>query len=296
MSFILTLVASKKPLSAGHLAGIGRYCDSQGLGLRGDPVWQEQHKAADILLSNKPGTDQIAALRDALATDKIDLFITAAADRRRGAKKLLICDMDATIVAGETLDEVAAQAGIGEKIAAITARAMRGELDFKEALDERIGLLKGQPNSLLETVLSETKLNPGAQKLVSTMTKAGATCVLVSGGFTFFTGAIAEKCGFHHHHGNILDITDGKLAGTVTPPILDKNAKLNFLQHYTEELGIDRADTLAIGDGANDLPMLEHAGLGIGYRPKPLVSQSLPGCIIHGDLTAALYAQGLKTG
>ncbi len=294
MSFILTLVASDKPLSAGHLAGVERFCDLQGLGQQGDPHWQEAHKAADILITHKPDMAQIHDLREALDTDRIDLFVTTIAARKRGAKKLLICDMDATIVTGETLDEIAVEAGIGEKVSDITARAMRGELDFKAALDERVGLLRDHPSSLLDTVLEQTVLSKGAKTLVAKMKDSGATCVLVSGGFTFFTGAVADMCGFHHHHGNILDVSDNKLTGTVTPPILDKTAKLNFLKSYTRELGIDLADTLALGDGANDLPMLEAAGLGIGYHPKPLVAKSLPGCIIHGDLTAALYAQGIK--
>lgn len=295
MSFILTLVASNKPLSAGHLAGVERYLDLQGLGQQGNPVWQKEHKAADLMVSHKPDKEQITALRQALAADKIDLFVTTAQARKAGAKKLLIADMDATMVAGETLDEIAAQAGIGEQVAAITARAMRGELDFETALNERVRLLTGQPSALLDKVLEAMTLNSGARTLVGTMKEAGATCVLVSGGFTFFTGAVAGLCGFDHHHGNNLGIMGEQLTGKVTLPILDKNAKLKFLNHYVQEAGIDLADSLAIGDGANDLPMLAAAGLGIGYHPKPLVEEALDSCIIHGDLTAALYTQGLVT-
>lgn len=293
MSFILTLVASDKSLSAGHLAGIERFCDLNGLGQQGNPVWQKPHKAADLLITQKPDGAQIRELRTALMSDKVDLFVTSAAARQAGPKKLLIADMDATMVAGETLDEIAAQAGIGDHVAAITQRAMRGELDFEAALNERVGLLTGQPAALLDQVLAAMTLNDGARHLVQTMKKAGAVCILVSGGFTFFTGAVAELCGFDYHHGNSLELAGTQLTGKVIPPILDKNAKLKFLNHYVQQAGLNLADAVAIGDGANDLPMLEAAGLGIGFHPKPLVEQALDNNIIHGDLTAALYAQGL---
>lgn len=290
MEFVLTLVASSEDLQIIHLADIERYLDEHGIGV-GSPAWLAPHKAADLPLAQKPDRSQIEALRARLIPARIDLFIQPQADRR---KKLLLADMDSTIVTTETLDELAVQAGIGEEIAAITARAMRGELDFTAALRERVGRLKAMPVQALETVLAETRLTDGARTLVQTMAANDAHCVLVSGGFTFFTQAIAEQAGFHTHHGNRLEVEDGKLTGTVTPPILDKSAKLHYLHQYMSALGLTAAQTMAIGDGANDLPMLEAAGLGIGYHPKPALLDRLDNCILYGDLTAALYAQGYK--
>ncbi len=293
MSFILTLVASGKPLSAGHLALAADNLATLSIGTAGDPAWLDPHKAADIPLLQKPNHDQIHTLRILLEPDKIDVFVVPATNRR---KKLLLADMDATIVVGETLDELAGQAGpeIQKRIAAITERAMRGELDFEAALRERVAMLTDLPVETLGKTRAGMAFSPGAKELVATMRKHGATCVLVSGGFDFFTGWIAEQAGFHHHHANRFDIENHKLTGKVIDPVLDKQAKLSFLRQYAQELKIDQKDTLAIGDGSNDLPMLQAAGLGIGYRPKPLLRDTLDNCILHGDLTAALYAQGSK--
>lgn len=289
MKFYLTLVSSGTPLSAGHIAEAESLLGTQGHMLAGSPVWLNPHKAADIPVIDKPDPSHIRALRTAFIDDKIDIFVTPEDSRR---KKLLVADMDSTIVSGETLDELAAHAGIKDKIAPITARAMRGELDFRQALRERVALLKDLPESAIAQTLQQTTLNPGAEIFVQGMKNAGATCVLVSGGFTYFTETFAQKAGFDAHHGNILEIKDEKLTGQVVEPILDKNSKVDFLTQYMSELGLRPEDTIAIGDGANDLPMLQIAGLGIGYHPKPLLEESLDNCIIHGDLTAALYAQG----
>jgi len=290
MSFVLTLAASEKPLTPAHLAVLQRYAESQGLS-PGAWQWLAPHRAAAMEMASRPARAQMESIWDSLRADRIDVFITPAGNRRR---KLLLADMDATIVTTETLDELAAEAGVGEKISAITARAMRGEIEFRDALRERVAALKGLPATAMKTVLDKTKLSPGAQTLIRTMAHHGALCVLVSGGFTFFTEAAARQCGFHRHHGNILDIKNGKLAGTVADPLLDKDAKRGFLADYAAKNGLSLADTMAIGDGANDLPMLEAAGLGIGWRPKPLLRESLDNCILYGDLTAALYAQGYR--
>jgi phosphoserine phosphatase len=230
---------------------------------------------------------------DFLAKTEIDLFITSP-DRRR--KKLLLADMDSTIIDSETLDELAAHAGkdkgLGEKIAAITARAMEGKLDFNSALYERVALLEGLPATALKQTLQKMNLNPGAKTLIATMKKSGAKCVLVSGGFTFFTGAVAKTCGFDAHHGNTLGIENEKLTGKVEGAIINKTAKLEFLKSYTRSLKIKLEETLAIGDGANDIPMLQAAGLGIGYKPKNAVKDEIDNLILYGNLTAALYAQG----
>lgn len=245
-------------------------------------------KAAEIdysLLNNIP----IHSLRQRLAVYKIDVFITLSANRR---KKLLLADMDSTIVTTETLDEMAGFAGLQDQIAAITERAMHGELDFKAALKERVRMLQGLNKKFLQQTLDKTRLMPGATTLVKTMAAHGATCVLVSGGFTFFTEAIAGQAGFHRNHGNTLLLENDALTGMVLEPILDKTAKLDFLNQYCADLGITTEEAMTIGDGANDLPMLQAAGFGVGYHPKPIVRDKINNCILYGDLTAALYAQG----
>ena len=291
MSFILVFVAGNpaKPLNPGHLAEIERFLDEQVVRFAPNPRWLHIHKAADIAVDDKLLPAQLSALKDMLAGAEIDVFITSAESRR---KRLLIADMDATIVTSETLDELAAAVGLKHEIASITARAMRGELDFHTALKERVGMLKGLSINALHETLSETEFSPGAETLVKVMSAHGATCVLASGGFTFFTRAIAAKAGFQFHHGNTLGIEGDQLTGEVIPPILDKDAKLSFLTQYRNRMGLDILDTMALGDGANDLPMLENAGLGLGFRPKPVVLQSIENCIVHSDLTSALYIQG----
>jgi len=291
MNFILTLVASDIHLSAGHLATIESFAEKEGILLTGEPEWLSENIAADIPIAEPLTLDQMQKLRLLLEKDKIDGFCTSAANRR---KKLLLADMDSTIVTSETLDEIAAEAGIKDKVAAITERTMRGELDFHAAIKERVGLLKDLPDNALAKTLADTQISKGAAMAVGTMQENGATCILISGGFTIFTQDIAQKLGFAGHHGNILGIKDGKLTGTVEEPILDKESKLAFLKAYTQQLNIDLAETMAIGDGANDLPMLAAAGVGIGYHPKPLLEENILNCIRHTDLTSMLYIQGYR--
>lgn len=283
MSFVLVFVAGNpdRPLTDADLA--------QAADAKTVPRWLHIHKAAEIPLTARLDPARLAALRATLARDRIDVFLVPSAGRK---KSLLIADMDATIVVGETLDELAACGGMKERIAAITARAMRGELDFIAALSERVGLLKGLPVAALEETLAATRLTPGASRLVGVMRHAGATCVLVSGGFTFFTEAIAHQVGFTSSHGNRLGLDNGVLDGTVLPPVLDKDAKLAFLREYRDRAGLASVDVMALGDGANDLPMLLEAGLGIGVYPKPLVREALDNNIVYSDLTSALYIQG----
>ncbi len=291
MSHVLVLISSNVPLSIAHLERLEKFVEEQAVGLNGKPSWLDAHKAAELPVQNTLSMDQMRAARNIFAADRIDILCVPKDGRK---KKLLLADMDSTIVTTETLDELAGKAGIKHQIAAITARAMNGELDFKAALRERVGLLKGLPLGALKETLDETVLCDGADTLIQTMRNQGATCVLVSGGFTYFTGAVAAQCGFHHHHGNILHDDGAALLGTVGDDILDKDSKLNYLKSYAQQLGIDLADTVAIGDGANDLPMLSAAGLGIGYRPKPILEETLLNVLKYADLTGVLYAQGFK--
>ena len=228
--------------------------------------------------------------RDAIDRAPIDVNIVPAAQRR---KMLLVADMDSTIIQQECIDEMADMLGIKDKIAAITERAMRGELKFEDALNERLGLLTGLAEAKLQQVFDERiVLMPGAKTLLATMKANGAFTALVSGGFTFFTSRIRDTVGFHVDHSNVLGIAQGKLTGKVVDPILGKEAKLAALQRYTTEKSLDPAATLAVGDGANDLDMVKAAGLGVAYRAKPVVAAQAAASITHGDLTALLYLQG----
>jgi phosphoserine phosphatase len=203
--------------------------------------------------------------------------------------------MDSTIIGCECVDEIADFAGIKPKIAAITERSMRGEIPFESALRERVALLKGLPESTLTRVFKErVHLNDGARILVRTMTEHGATTALISGGFTFFTSRVAEVAGFATHQANELLVQDGALAGTVREPILGREAKREALLRLSHEHNINPLDTIAIGDGANDLDMINEAGLGVAYRAKPVVAAAAQARLDHSDLSAALYLQGYR--
>lgn len=227
---------------------------------------------------------------DGLPDLKADIFVQDA--EQHGRKKLLLADMDSTIVTTETLDEIAAGLGKKDEVAAITAASMRGELDFTGSIDARVAMIAGLHRDVLHQTARTTQLSPGAQTLVKTMAHHGAKTVLVSGGFTFFTEPIASICGFHAHHGNTLEWDGDQLTGKVLRPVLDKPAKATLLQQYCAELGIDPLHAATIGDGANDRDMVTAAGLGVGYRPKPKLAACTPHHIWHNDLTALLFAQG----
>ena len=227
----------------------------------------------------------------AVAGSAIDVIAQPAAGRR---KRLLVADMDSTIVAGETLDALADLAGVGPQVAAITDQAMHGQIDFAEALRRRVGMLTGRPATLLADVASDIKLNPGALVLVRTMREHGAHCLLVSGGFDVFVDLVAGWCGFHAAEANRLEIDHGHLTGRTTGPIVTRERKLQAMRETAARLGVSMAGALAIGDGANDLPMLAEAGLGLAYHAKPAVRAAAGACIDHADLTAALYAQGYR--
>ena len=247
-------------------------------------------RALEWPVGARDGAPLLAKARKIAEGFKLDINIIATAHRR---KKLLIADMDSTIINVECLDELADMAGLKPKIAAITERAMRGELEFEAALRERVGMLKGLPLSALERTYAErVRLNPGAKNLLATMRANGAHTMLVSGGFGFFTRRVAEAAGFHAERGNTLLDDGAALTGEVSTPILGREAKLQALEEAAANLQLDFAETLAVGDGANDLAMIQRAGLGVAYHAKPVVAEAAGAAIDHGDLTALLYLQG----
>jgi phosphoserine phosphatase len=245
--------------------------------------------ALDLFVDGPP-VETHMAVKGAVGERPVDFAVQPVENRR---KRLLIADMDSTIINVECLDELADFAGVKAQVSEITERAMRGELAFEGALRERVGMLKGLSVDALQACYDDrVKLNPGARTLVRTMAEHGARCALVSGGFTFFTSRVAEAAGFHLNRANTLIEADGHLTGTVGEPILGKEAKLAALQEETSALGLTPADALAVGDGANDLAMIEVAGLGVAYRAKPIVAAQAHAKVDHADLTALLYFQG----
>jgi phosphoserine phosphatase len=255
--------------------------------------WLFEGVAADIPFTAADSARAIAAkLRAAVGDLPVDIVVQPQLGRR---KKLFLADMDSTMIGQECIDELADFAGLKSHVAAITERAMRGEIEFEPALRERVALLKGLPVTIVkETIDKRITLTPGSRELVNTMRKHGGYTCLVSGGFTLFTDAIAAKIGFQENRANELIVEAGKFSGRVAEPILGKDAKLAALKELREQFELDDIDTLAIGDGANDLPMIQAAGLGVAYHAKPVVATAAAARIDHGDLTALLYAQGYR--
>jgi phosphoserine phosphatase len=251
--------------------------------------WLDVGVAADLVFTGDLKAKR-AALESTLAQEPIDIIVQPLAHRR---KRLLVADMDSTLIGQECVDELAAFAGVGDRVAAITERAMRGEVAFAPALRERVALLAGLPETVIQDVLKDRiTLSRGARMLVQTMRANGAHVAIVSGGFRQFTGAIRERLGAHEDRANVLVIERGKLAGKVIEPILGQDAKLHALKEIAATMGLTLEDTLAVGDGANDLPMLQAAGLGVAYRAKPKVAAGADARVEHTDLSALLYAQG----
>jgi phosphoserine phosphatase len=251
--------------------------------------WLSPGRALDIPFDHDPA-QVLERARHHFRDQPVDVNVVHWAGRR---KKLLIADMDSTIIGCECLDELADMAGLKAKVSAITEKAMRGELDFPAALRERVAMLKGLPLAALERVYVERiRLNPGARTLVATMRKHGAHTLLVSGGFSYFTTRVAKDAGFEADQANIL-LDDGTaLTGEVREPILGRAAKLAALEKAARLLNLKAVDTLAVGDGANDLGMIERAGLGVAYHAKPIVAEAAGARVTHGDLSALLYLQG----
>ncbi|MCX7308732.1 MAG: phosphoserine phosphatase SerB [Afipia sp.] len=255
--------------------------------------WLFEGVAADIRFNSNEDARTISnILREALKEIRVDVVVQPLLDRR---KKLLLADMDSTMIGQECIDELADFAGLKSHVAAITERAMRGEIEFEPALRERVALLKGLPVSVVDEVLkNRITLTPGAIELVRTMRAHGGYTCLVSGGFTLFTNAVAAMIGFEENRANELIVDGAKLTGEVVEPILGREAKLKTLFDLREAFDFDNLDTLVIGDGANDLAMIQKAGLGVAYHAKPAVAEAAAARIDHGDLTALLYAQGYK--
>lgn len=246
--------------------------------------------AADIRFEGPNASAAMTLLREITGTSPVDIFVQPEEGRR---KLLLIADMDSTMIRQECIDELAAELGLKERISDITERAMRGEIEFEPALRERVALLAGLPVSAIDTVLSNRiVLMPGGRTLVQTMKSNGAYCALVSGGFTHFTRAVAAMIGFDENQANTLLEKDGRLAGKVSEPILGREAKRVRLEELVSQQKLSFEDTLAVGDGANDLAMIERAGSGVAYRAKPAVAEIADFRVDHGDLTALLYLQG----
>ena len=263
--------------------------DAQRVAYGAPWVWLDAGVAFDIAVR---GAGAQEAVRERLGDKRADVVVQPLAERR---KKLLVADMDSTIIGQECLDEVAARAGVGGQVAALTERAMRGEVDFAEALRQRVALLRGQPVALLErTYVEAVRLNPSARTLARTMRAFGAHVALVSGGFRFFTSRVAAKAGFSSFGGNEFVVENDVLTGEVVEPILGAEAKLERLRELIRELRLKAEETMALGDGANDIPMLQAAGLGIAYHAKAKARAAVTGRIDHGDLTAVLYAQGFR--
>jgi phosphoserine phosphatase len=254
----------------------------------GDAIWLDPGVAAEFAVEAMPDTRW--EVWQSLQTMGIDLVVQPALGRR---KRLLIADMDSTMIEQECIDELADEAGVGAHVAGITARAMNGELDFEDALRERVGLLKGLPEAVIGQVIRDRiTLMSGGPVLLATMKAHGAYAALVSGGFTAFTAAIAATLGFDENRANTLIIENGVLSGRVADPILGRAAKVQALQEISSRLGITPAEAIAVGDGANDLGMLGLAGAGVALHAKPSVQAECDIRINHGDLTALLYLQG----
>lgn len=254
----------------------------------GEPRWLAPGAAVEAELEGVP--EDLWTEWERWQERGVDLVVQPTEGRR---KRVLLADMDSTMIQQECIDELAAHAGVGEQVATVTTRAMDGELDFVESLHARVALLEGLPASVVDTVLAERiTFAPGGAELVSTMSAHGARCVLVSGGFTPFTEAVAARLGFHEHRANTLEVEGGRFTGKVVLPVLGRQAKVDALREVTASLGLTPHDAIAVGDGANDLGMLQLAGTGVALHAKPAVAQQCDVRVNHGDLTAVLHLQG----
>jgi phosphoserine phosphatase len=287
--FVATLIA--RPENASDLEAAATSCGAALAISRSDVL--AANEAIDLFFSSGDFIETHRAVLEAkIAGRPVDVVVQPVANRR---KRLLIADMDSTIIGQECIDELADFVGLKPKVAAITERAMRGEIEFEPALRERVALLAGLPEETIDKVIAERiTLNPGAKALVWTMRANGATAILVSGGFTAFAEKVAAMAGFNESRANVLLTAGGELTGKVQEPILGRSAKLATLEDAMLRFDVPEERTIAVGDGANDLAMIRRASLGVAYHAKPKVAEAAAARVDHADLTALLYAQGYK--
>ncbi len=291
MNYVVVIVAEPGQLEPSSLNALqAKITGAQ------EPLWLSQNEACEISFVPHGPLDktkrlELAAHFKTLLPQACDLAVLEHHNRK---KKLIVTDMDATIIEEESLDELADEMGMKDHVAAITDRAMRGEIDFESALIERVALLQGLPMHALEAAMSRIKFSPGAECFIATCKKHGARTALVSGGFTLFTERVAALLQIDHHNANTLEFDNDQLKGTITLPLLDKAAKRTLLLHYCKTYNLQPDDALAIGDGSNDVDMIDEAGLGIGYRPKPLLVSCCDAHILVTRLETALFYQGYR--
>lgn len=290
MDKVLTLIGQRSRLDETQISEV--VATLAGMGAKvGPPDWLAYRTAVDLCFSGIQCEDTRELAFEALGDNAVDAVAQPLVGRR---KRLLVADMESTIIQNEMLDELADEVGIRDQITEITARAMNGELDFNDAIKERVALLAGLDVEAIERTKKRIRIMPGAKELVATMRANNAYCALVSGGFSNYTADIRDQLGFNFDQANQLEIADGKLTGNVVEPILGRNAKKERLLALCEAQNISIKASITVGDGANDLAMLGAAGIGVAYHAKPIVAREATARIDHGDLTALLYLQGYR--
>jgi phosphoserine phosphatase len=291
-TFLTFLSAPPSLLPITFLDEASGYLDNIGITILSGPTWVRPQSVARYIIDRPLQPDHISTLRLMAEHHRLDVLATP---QPQTVPKLFLADMDSTMICGETLDDLAGFAGVREQVAALTARAMDGSMDYREALSARLQLVKGVGSDVINRVRTTQTPSPGAAELIVSLKSYGILTVLVSGGFTVFTEPIAQALGFDHHHGNTLDLDKtGHVTSRVIDPLIHHTKKREILLEYCKKLGITPAQAIATGDGANDIPMLQTAGVGIAYRPKPAVQKVIQNQILYTDLTSILYAVGLE--